>query len=197
MKMAKVVPIYKDNVKHFTKNYRPISLLSNFDKLLENILYKRLINFLNKYELLYKYQFGFRTSHSTSLALIDVIDNVYEELDAGNHVVGVFLDLKKAFDTVQHNILIEKLENYGIRGVASKWITSYLKDRNQYVMVDNVKSSIKSIGCGVPQGSILGPLLFLIYVNDMWRAVPGSSIKLFADDTNVFMAGSNLSLYVV
>ncbi len=194
MKMAKVVPIYKDGVKHFTKNYRPISLLSNFDKLLEKIMYKRLINFFNKYELLYKYQFGFRTSHSTSLALIDVIDNVYEELDAGNHVVGVFLDLKKAFDTVQHNILIEKLENYGIRGVASKWITSYLKDRNQYVMVDNVKSSIKSIGCGVPQGSILGPLLFLIYVNDMWRAVPGSSIKLFADDTNVFMAGSNLSL---
>ncbi len=194
LKLAKVVPIYKKEDRCMLKNYRPISLLSNFDKLLEKIVYKRLLNFLNKEKILYEYQFGFRAFHSTSLALIDVVDNIYEELDRGNFVMGVFLDLQKAFDTVDHCILLEKLEFYGIRGVAKMWLMSYLKNRTQYVKVGNSKSGIKSIEYGVPQGSVLGPLLFLIYVNDMARAVPDSKIKLFADDTNIFLSGNNLQL---
>ncbi len=194
LKTAKVVPIHKKDDKHSVKNYRPISLLSNFDKILEKLFYKRLMCFLNKHDILYKYQFGFRTHHSTSLALIDVIDNVYDNLDNDNYVIGVFLDLQKAFDTVQHDILLNKLDIYGIRGIANDWVRSYLNCRNQFVVVDGSKSSSRDITCGVPQGSILGPLLFLIYVNDMWRAAPDCSIKLFADDTNLFMSGKNLQL---
>jgi len=122
-----------------------------------------------------------------------VVDAIYEELDNGNYVMGVFLDLQKAFDMVQHDVLIiGKLKYYGIRGVANKWLQSYLQNRSQFVKIDSFKSSLKPITCGVPQGSILGPLLFLIYVNDIWRAAPETSVKLFADDTNLFFAGKNL-----
>jgi len=165
-----------------------------FNKLLEKIVYRRLFTFLSKTNALYKFQFGFRKNHSTSLALLDVLDSCYKNIDANNKVIGIFLDLQKAFDTVQHHILLTKLHNYGIRGVMHNWLKNYLQNRKQFTVVNNVSSNIGSVTCGVPQGSVLGPLLFLIYMNDISNAVPGKDVKLFADDTNVFIYGPNLTV---
>jgi hypothetical protein len=134
-------------------------------------------------------------SHSdillTALAILEVVDNIYENLDKGNVCSGVYLDLQKAFDTVNHEILLGKLYNYGIRGVVQQWFKSYLTNRQQFTCIDDTRSSTYSnITCGVPQGSVLGPLLFLIYVNDIGSAVPNETVKLFADDTNLFVFGS-------
>ena len=190
LKIAKVVPIYKKGDKSQACNYRPISLLSVFDKLLERLMYNRLYIFLTKHNILYKYQFGFRKNYSTALALIEVIDNIYSKLDEQHFVLGIYLDLQKAFDTVNHEVLLCKLYNYGIRGVAYDWFKSYLSNRQQYT-VEGFASSLAKITCGVPQGSVLGPLLFLPYVNDIANAVPDHIVKLFADDTNLFIANKD------
>jgi len=193
-KIAKVVPIFKKGATTKVCNYRPISLLSIFNKLLEKVVYRRLYSFLNKTNVIYKYQFGFRKNFSTSLALIDVLDTCYKNIDNNNKILGIFVDLQKAFDTVDHEILLSKLNYYGIRGVMLNWITNYLLDRKQFTVVNNVSSVMGRISCGVPQGSVLGPLLFLVYMNDIKHAVPDSDIKLFADDTNVFIFGSNYEI---
>jgi len=150
-------------------------------------------SFLHKYSLLYQYQFGFRHHHSTSLALIELCDNLYSHLDQHEVVVGMYFDLQKAFDTVNHKILLQKLYGYGIRGIVHEWFRSYLSNRKQFVSINNIDSDLDNINCGVPQGSVLGPLLFLIYVNDIANASPNSGIRLFADDTNVFVYGKSLS----
>ena len=152
-------------------------------------MHTRLYSFLTKFKLLYMYQFGFRKNHSTSLALMSMIDKVSELLDKKEYVTGLYLDLTKAFDTVQHDILLKKLEHYGIRGIVNKWFSSYLSNRKQYVYVNGVESDVKHVNIGVPQGSVLGPLLFIIYLNDIANSV--TSLKcltmLFADDSNVFL----------
>ena len=161
LKTAKVIPIYKKDDTNFAKNYRPISLLSVFDKIIEKLVYKRVQSFLNKHNVLYKYQYGFRTNFSTTHALLDVLNYIYTALDEGKYVFGIYIDLKKAFDTVNHNILLTKLEYYGIRGLALKWFTSYLNNRSQFVSTNGVTSNIKRLGnYGVPQGSVLGPCCF-------------------------------------
>ena len=193
LKLAKVVPLYKKGEKYLPGNYRPISLLNVFDKLLERIMYNRLYRHLQVNNVLYEYQFGFRKNFSTILALLDVTDSIYENIDDGNSGVGIYVDLQKAFDTVNHDILLYKLFNYGIRGVVHDWFVSYLSRRQQFVQVDTVMSSIAKITCGVPQGSVLGPLLFLIYVNDIGNAVPKHKVKLFADDTNIFIFSNGLA----
>jgi len=193
-KIAKVVPVYKKGSTTLTSNYRPISLLSIFNKLLEKVVYSRLFNFLNKNHALYKFQFGFRKHHSTSLSLLDVMDMCYKNIDKNNKAIGIFLDLQKAFDTVDHKVLLCKLQYYGICGLLFNWLKHYLSNRKQYTVVNGVSSSINDISCGVPQGSVLGPLLFLIYMNDISYAVPDHDLKLFADDTNVFIFGPDLTV---
>ena len=139
-------------------------------------------------------QFGFRKKHSTNHALLNIFENIKEKLDNKTFSCGVFIDLEKAFDTVNHKILVKKLEFYGIRGISNEWFCSYLSNRQQRVKLDGKKSSYLNISCGVPQGSILGPLLFLIYINDMKNSVKNSILHHFADDTNLLCSDTNEKL---
>ena len=146
-----------------------------------------MIIFLNKYSILSCNQYGFRKNHSTAYALIQLYDKLSDAIDKGNVTLGLFIDLSKAFDTVNHDILLAKLEFYGVRGVALEWFESYLSCRSQFVQYNGYSSSSKYIKCGVPQaGSILGPLLFLLYINDLCDVSKALDFILFADDTNIF-----------
>ena len=193
LKIAKLIPIFKkqlDEERILPGNYRPISLLSIINKLLEKLMYSRLMSFINKHKILYKYQFGFRKNHSTTLALIEITDNILKDLEEGKCSAGIFIDFQKAFDTVDHGILLSKLEHYGIRGPVLQWVKSYITNRQQYAYVNGKNSTKQQITCGVPQGSVLGPLLFLIYTNDIGNSTE-SKIRLFADDTNSFVNSEN------
>ena len=155
-------------------------------------MYNRLILYINRHDLLYEYQFGFQKGKSTHMALITLIDKISEALDQGELVIGIFLDFSKAFDTVHRCILLRKLELYDVKDTALKWFDSYLTNRLQYGTYNNVKSDKENVKCGVPQGSILGPLLFLLYINDLTTVSTTSLSVLFADDTNIFMSVKNL-----
>ena len=163
-----------------------------FDKIFEKLINRQLKDYLKRFDLLYEYQYAFREGFSTDLALMHFNDYVKKEIDFGNYVLTLFIDLKKAFDTVNHQILLRKMEHYGIRGHCNSFFASYLNDRKQYVHCNNVDSSILDMTCGVPQGSVLGPTLFLIYVNDMINCIKYSKLQLFADDTITSMSGKNL-----
>ena len=138
IKIAKVIPVYKKGDPEASDNYRPVSVLSGFSKIFERIVYNRIYNFINKHNILYNGQYGFRLGHSTELALTDVLDRLCEAMDKKMISVGVFLDLSKAFDTIDHQILLMKLSHYGIRGIALNWIQSYLANRMQYTTFNNV-----------------------------------------------------------
>ena len=159
-------------------NYRPISLLSIFNKILERLVYNRLIKYFDKSSPSFDQQFGSRSSHSTVHALTLMIDKIQRAIDSKNYSCGIFIDLCKAFDTVDHHILLDKLEYYGIRGIAHEWFSSYLPNRSQFVSLGHVESGTRQILCGVPQDSVLGPLLFLLYVNDLHNLVPRVSLLL-------------------
>ena len=191
LKIAKVVPIFKAADKHCIENYRPISVLSVFSKILEKVVYNHLIEFITKSKVLNKHQFGFRKQHSTNHAVISLVEKLYSALDEGNIAVTCFLDLKKAFDTVDHSILISKLYKLGIIGPILKWFKSYLSNRQQFVQIHKTKSDIKPVVCGIPQGSILGPLLFILYINDLAEVSDTLHTILFADDTTVTIEGKN------
>ena len=156
---------------------------------MKKIVATYVIEFLEDNSVFYNYQFGFRKSH----AIITLVERISKALDMGKYVVGVFLDLKKAFDTVDHTILLRKLEQYGIRGKTLRWFERYLSSRTQNVEYNNSKSDTKIITYGVPQGSILGPLLFIIYMNDFSRSSDLLFSILFADDTSVFIEGTNFT----
>ena len=170
------------------ENYRPISLLSNISKVFERVYYNKLEQFLNDNDIIYKLQFGFRKKYSTNHALLSITDKIRRFLDNKTFACGVFVDLEKAFDTVNHRILLSKLEHYGIRGRANCWLKSYLSNRDQCVKLNGCTSTKQAITCGVPQGSILGPLLFIIYINDMNQALENCITHHFADDTNLLYA---------
>lgn len=186
LKVAKVIPVFKSGDPQNTDNYRPISTLSVFTKILEKLLITRIVNFLDRNNILYSMQYGFRNGSSTTIAITELVDKVLEETDSKKYVGALFLDLKKAFDTINHNILLRKLECYGIRGVANNIIRSYLVNRTQYVSYDGEISCRKRITTGVPQGSNIGPLLFLVYINDITKIGLIGTPRLFADDTALF-----------
>ena len=193
-KTAKVVPIYKSESKLTFNSYRPISLLPALSKLLEKVVAKQMLGFLNKHKILYDLQFGFRKGRSTSQPMVKFLDNIYNALnkDEPEITIGIFLDLKKAFDTANHHIILEKLKHYGFRGVSSLWFRNYLTNRKQVVTINGINSDQRDITVGVPQGSVLGPILFLILINDLPNAVAFLSI-LFADDTTFQLNGKNPS----
>ena len=157
-------------------------------------MHQRLFRFLEVCEVLFCMQFGFRTGHSTDHALISLTETIKASLDKKRFGCGIFIDLQKAFDTVNHDILLKKLEHYGIRGTALNWFKSYLSNRKQFVSINGHSSSLANISCGVPQGSVLGPLLFLIYINDLPDSSHFLSFFLFADDTNIYCESDNLEL---
>jgi len=192
-KIAKVTPVFKNGDKKLLNNYRPISVLPVFSKILEKIMYSRLSSYLEINSFLTDKQYGFREKHSTYMALVDLIDKITNEIDNKKFSLGIFIDLSKAFDTINHTILLNKLNLYGIRGVANNWFRSYLHNRLQYVHLQNSNSSKLTVKCGVPQGSILGPLLFLIHINDITKVSNILNIIMFADDTNLFLSDTNLA----
>ena len=194
LKIAKVLALYKKSSKFLPENYRPISLLSCLDKIFEKLIHKRLMAFINKYKILILEQYGFLKNHSTMSALIDVIDNVRNYIDQGELALGIYLDLKKAFDTVNHPILLSKLEHYGFRGHVNNFIGSYLNNRQQFTVVDGSKSDIMYINTGVPQGSVLGPLFFLLYINDITKCLLHSKATLFADDTSLLVHHKDMKI---
>ena len=155
-------------------------------------MHKRLYTFLNNNNIIYNLQFGFRQQYSTSHALINITENIRKAPDDGNIGCGVFVDLQKAFDTVDHQILLAKLNHYGIRGVSNNWFKSYLSNRSQYVSINGHESGLAAINCGVPQGSVLGPLLFLLYINDLNQAIKLCKVHHFADDTNLLCVSNSI-----
>ena len=186
LKVAKVISIFKKGNPELPSNYRPISLLSIFSKIFEKLMYRRLYKFLEIHNVLYSLQFGFQENHSIDHALVSLTEAVRNTLDSKRLGCGIFIDLQKAFDTVNHRILQSKLVHYGIRGCALEWLRSHLSDRKQYVSIDGMNSNLLSISCGVPQGSVLSPLLLLICINDLPNASKKLTFYLFADDTNIY-----------
>ena len=185
-KTAKVIPVFKTGKRNLTNNYPPISLLPSLSKVLEKLIKICLLKFFDKNQILYENQYGFREKYSTLHALLDVTSETYNAIQRNHHTALIFIDLHKAFDTVSHKILLQKLYHYSIRGPAHKLIESYLFSRYQFVSHNSTTASPKAINIGVPQGSILGPLLFLIYINNLPNAII-SKPCLFADDTLVLL----------
>ena len=192
-KVARVTPLYKSGQRNIPGNYRPISVLPAISKIMERILYNQIYNYLTTFGLLSNSQFGFRKSHSTATALLECTNEWYVNLDRKLFNLVVFIDLKKAFDTVDHQILFKKLQHYGIKGQAHSLLKSYLTNRSQKCQLNGFVSSEQPIKCGVPQGSILGPLLFLLYINDLPECLDNTRPRLFADDTNLTASGESLN----
>ena len=191
MKLAEVIPLYKGKGSDIVINYHPISLLVTISKVIEKLVYKRTIKFLDKYELLYNSQYGFRSKRSCEHAILELVGNTIDSKNAKQHLCALFLDLSKAFDTLNHNILLDKLDKYGIRGICNTWFRSYLKDRKLHCKINtaenkSVKSDLFNITYGTAQGSCLGPLLFILFTNDIHLLPIYSRLILFVDDTTIF-----------
>ena len=191
LKKANVIPIFKSGDPQIASNYRPIAILPYLSKIFEKCVSNKLMNFLTKFQILSSNQFGFLKGKSTVDAFNALTHFIYESLNRKQHCMGIFIDLKKAFDTVNHGVLLKKLELCGVRGLPLTWFTSYLRDRRQSVRVAGHSSSVRVVNVGVPQGSILGPILFLIYINDLPRISNLFSSILYADDTTLLSKNSD------
>ena len=189
--MGKIFPVHKKESKTELTNYRPISLLSKISKIIEKMVHDRLYIFLEQNKDFY-YQFGFRNSHSTNHALIEITEQIRNACDRNLYTCGVYLDLQKAFDTVNHEILLEKLKYYGIKETSYNWFKSYLCERLQYTQIKDNELSLKAVSHGVPQGSVLGPLLFILFINDMHTSVKHSKVHHYADGTNLLLTSNSL-----
>ena len=185
VKTAKVVLVLKKGSKLDCCNYRPIYLLSNVEKILEKRMYKWVYNFLKENNIIYDLQFGVRQTFSASHALINLTENIWQALDEGYIGFGIFVDLQEAFDIVDHEILLSKFDYCGIWAVSNNWFKSYLSNHKQFVSINGYDSGLAEIKCIVPQGSVLGPLLFLLYINDLNQAITFCKVHHFADNTNL------------
>jgi uncharacterized protein YifN (PemK superfamily) len=185
LKIAKVVPLYKKAESHLFQNYRPISVLPSISKVLERVMHSQIVAHFTNNKLFYDNQYGFRTSHSTELAALELVNRVTDCMDKNELPLSIFLDMSKAFDTIDHSILLYKLRYYGLSDNALKLVETYLCNRMQYVSMDNLNSSMLPISIGVPQGSILGPLFFIIYVNDLHSACDLFHPIIYADDSTL------------
>ena len=191
-KIAKIKPLFKKGKKTESKNYRPISLLPLISKIIEKAIHEQVQNYLQKNELLYVYQSGFRPNHSTDTCLSQLTNMILTGVEKKKHTGMILIDLQKAFDTLDHEILLQKMKCIGFSDKVTKWFHSYLTGRAFFVSIENVYSERGSINCGVPQGSILGPLLFLLYVNDIPQVLSNSKAFLYADDTSICYQHENV-----
>ena len=173
-------------------NYRPISLTSNISKIMEKLVHECLYIFLENNNVLYDKQFGFRNKHSTTDALIEIIEKIRDAFDKKQFACGIFIDLQKAFDTVNHDILLAKLNYYGVKGTSNMWFETFLKERYQYTTIKEYSSDKLISTHGVTQGSVPGPSLFIFFINDLHKAIVHSSVRHFADNTNLLLAEKSL-----
>jgi hypothetical protein len=198
LKIAKVIPVHKKGNKRDINNYRPIVSLSVFSKVLEKLVYNRIIVFIESNGIITDTQHGFIVKRSTETALQDFVNNVQTAVDNKMNPVGLFLDLSKAYDVLEHKLLLDKLNVYSIRGIANLWMESYLSNRKQYVELKSLKqgkavSTIRQTGVGVPKGSILGPMLFSLYINDLPQNIPNVKTILFAGDIHILVTGKSIA----
>ena len=191
-KQARVTPIFKEGNKQDTSNYRPISVLPLCMKVFERVVHNQFHTHITTNNILNPHQSGFRPKHSTTIALIDVTDHLYNQFQNGLITGAIFLDLKKAIDTVNPVILQEKLRGIGVHGTELQWFDNYFTNRTQVVSANGAVSTTLPIPCGVPQGSILEPLLFTLYVNDLSSVAVHGKVVLYADDTAIFVSGKNI-----
>ena len=185
LKVGRVIPIHKSGSQKEMGNFRPITTLSVFSKIFEKLVHKRISKFISKYKLINDNQFGFQKNKNTSDAILEFLDNIYDSLNNNQHHLAIYLDFSKAFDTVSHDILLKKLSHMGFRGNIHSWLYSYLTNRKQYVSINDSNSKTSLTNIGVPQGSTLGPLLFLLYINDMANSLTNTKILHFADDSTL------------
>ena len=193
-KIAKITPLFKSGSTKELGNYRPISVLPIMSKILEKIVHKQLIDYLEKNHMLSNSQFGFRPGRSTEQAVTSLTDHIRKEMDKGNYTGILYIDLSKAFDTISHGTVLSKLRSFGIIGTPKEWFINYLFNRRQSVYYDGVMSDYQPIYCGVPQGSILGPLLFLLHLNDVSEVIHHAKILKYADDTALLVSHKDVKV---
>ena len=192
LKLATIIPIFKASDKQLPNNYRPISLINTLSKIFEKLMSCRMWSFIKKHNIISNHQFGFRGGRNTADAVLEFVDGCVDAVDRRHNVIAVMLDLKKAFDTVNHNVLMKKMERMGFRGVILQWFGSYLSNRRIRVAVGGVVSEESMINIGLPQGNVCSPLLFIMYINDMFRASGVASCLHFADDTTLYLSNDSL-----